>query len=68
MKVNGISLIIDCGVDDFLIETNRQMHQLLLENGTSHEYIERPGAHTWTYLTEALPVHLLFFDKYLKGE
>ncbi|HAS58394.1 MAG TPA: esterase, partial [Algoriphagus sp.] len=54
-----------CGVDDFLIDTNRQMHALLLENGTPHEYIERPGAHTWKYWTEALPVHMLFFDKYL---
>jgi S-formylglutathione hydrolase FrmB len=66
IKSNGIALIIDCGVDDFLIETNRQMHRLLLENGTPHEYIERPGAHTWPYWTEALPVHLLFFNKYLK--
>lgn len=66
MKTNGLALIIDCGVEDFLIDTNRQMHQLLLENGTPHEYIERPGAHTWPYWTEALPVHLLFFDEYLK--
>lgn len=66
IKSNGLALIIDCGVDDFLISTNRQMHQLLLDNGTPHDYIERPGAHTWPYWTEALPVHLLFFDKYLK--
>ncbi|RIW14974.1 esterase family protein [Algoriphagus lacus] len=68
MKANGLALIIDCGVEDFLIETNRQMHQLLLANGTPHEYIERPGAHTWPYWTEALPVHLLFFSKYLKRD
>ena len=68
MKTNGLALIIDCGVDDFLIETNRQIHQLLLENETPHEYIERPGAHTWPYWTDALPVHLLFFDKYLKRD
>jgi S-formylglutathione hydrolase FrmB len=66
IKSNGLALIIDCGVEDFLIDTNRQMHQLLLANGTPHEYIERPGAHTWPYWTEALPVHLLFFNKYLK--
>lgn len=68
MKANGIALIIDCGVDDFLIDTNRQIHQLLLENGTPHEYIERPGAHTWPYWSEALPVHLLFINKYLKRD
>lgn len=68
MKTNGLALIIDCGVDDFLLETNRQIHQLLLENETPHEYIERPGAHTWPYWTAALPVHLLFFDRYLKRD
>lgn len=68
MKANGLALIIDCGVDDFLIDTNRQIHQLLLANGTPHEYIERPGAHTWPYWTEALPVHLHFINKYLKRD
>lgn len=62
MKQNGISLIIDCGVDDFLIDTNRQIHQLLLQNQTPHEYTERPGAHTWQYWTEALPFHLLYIN------
>lgn len=68
MKDNGIALIIDIGVDDFLIETNRQMHQLLLENETPHDYTERPGAHTWEYWTNALPYHLLYFTKHLKWE
>ena len=66
LKDQGIALILDCGVDDFLIETNRQMHAMLLEEGISHEYTERPGAHTWTYWTEALPVHLFFLTKHLK--
>lgn len=66
MKENGIALIIDCGIDDFLIKTNRQIHQLLLENGTPHEYTERPGAHTWEYWTEALPFHMLFIDSIFK--
>ena len=65
MKENRIALLMDCGVDDFLLETNRQMHQMLLENGTPHDYTERPGAHTWEYWTNALPFHLLFVDKYL---
>lgn len=68
IKENKLALIIDCGVDDFLIETNRQMHQLLVTNGIAHEYIERPGAHTWQYWTEALPVHLFFMNKYLQRD
>ncbi len=66
IKANNLALIIDCGVDDFLIETNRQMHSLLGAQKVPHEYIERPGAHTWSYWTEALPVHLFFLNKYLK--
>lgn len=63
---NNLAIIIDCGVDDFLIHTNRQLRDILLWNKTPHEYIERPGAHTWQYWTEALPVHFLFFERYLK--
>ena len=66
IKANGIPLIIDCGTEDFLISTNRQMHQLLLADKTPHEYTERPGAHTWQYWTEALPVHMQFINKHLK--
>ncbi|WP_290506027.1 alpha/beta hydrolase family protein [Algoriphagus sp.] len=66
IQENGHAIIIDCGVDDFLIKTNRQLRQLLLDRKIPHEYIERPGAHTWKYWTEALPVHLLFFDRYLQ--
>lgn len=68
MKNNGIALTFDIGVDDFLINTNRQIHQLLLENGTPHDYTERPGAHTWEYWTNSLPYHLLFISKHLKWE
>lgn len=66
IHANGLGLIIDCGVDDFLLETNRLMHRLLLDQNTQHEYTERPGAHTWNYWTAALPVHVLFFDRFLK--
>lgn len=66
MKENKLAMIIDCGVDDFLIATNRQLHELLLTAKVDHEYIERPGAHTWPYWTEALPVQLAFFKKYLE--
>ncbi len=68
MKENGIALLIDCGVDDFLIATNRQIHSLLLGKGVPHEYTERPGAHTWEYWTEALPVHMLFIDRVFKKQ
>jgi len=66
LKDQGVAVIIDCGVDDFLIETNRQMHGILLDKKIAHEYIERPGAHTWTYWTEAVPVQFSYLNKYLQ--
>jgi S-formylglutathione hydrolase FrmB len=66
IKSAGLHLILDCGVDDFLIEPNRQMHTLLTANGTPHDYIERPGKHDWGYWENALPYHLLFFQKVLQ--
>lgn len=64
---NGLPLIIDCGVDDGLIEINREAHRRLLYNHTPHDYIERPGAHTWEYWQNALPYQVLFFEQVLKG-
>jgi enterochelin esterase-like enzyme len=66
IKKNGLPIFIDCGVDDFLLGGNRELHQRLLYNGTPHDYIERPGGHSWDYWQNALPYHLLFFDKVFK--
>ncbi|SFM84358.1 S-formylglutathione hydrolase FrmB [Flavobacterium succinicans] len=63
IKANQIPLIMDCGVDDFLIESNRELHRQLVYNKVAHDYIERAGAHTWVYWENALPYHLLFFSK-----
>lgn len=65
MKENKLSLILDCGVDDFLIEPNRELHRRLLYHKVAHDYIERPGAHTWEYWENALPYQLLYFNKIL---
>ena len=67
MKVNRLPLIIDCGVDDFLIEPNRELHRRLVYNQTPHDYTEHPGAHTWDYWENSLPYHVLFFHKILKA-
>lgn len=67
IKSNKLELIIDCGVDDFLIESNRELHRRLVYNKVSHDYTERPGAHTWDYWENALPVHVLFFNKILRN-
>lgn len=67
LKANDVKLMFDVGVDDFLIEPNRDLHRRLLANGTPHDYIERPGAHTWPYWQNALPFQLLFFANVLQA-
>lgn len=67
LKSNKLSLIMDCGVDDFLIESNRELHRRLVYAKVPHDYTERPGAHTWEYWENALPYQMLFFSKILKN-
>lgn len=67
IKANKLPLIIDCGVDDFLIEHNRELHRRFVYEKIAHEYTERPGAHTWEYWENALPYHLLFFNSVFKN-
>ena len=57
---NNLPFIIDCGVDDGLLESNREVHRRLLYNHTPHDYTERPGAHNWDYWQTALPYQILF--------
>lgn len=39
----------DCGVDDFLLEGNRELTKVLNEEGINHIYEEFSGEHTWDY-------------------
>lgn len=66
IKDGDIAIIIDCGLDDFFLETNREMHKRLLEADIAHEYTERPGAHNGDYWTNAIDYQVIFFDKFFK--
>ena len=67
IKANKMPLIIDIGVDDFLIESNRELHRRLVYEKIPHDYTERPGAHTWEYWENAVPYHAYFFSKIFKA-
>lgn len=67
MKENNMPLIIDCGVDDFLISANRELNRRLLKHGVPHDYIERPGAHDWPYWQNAIYYHALFFSRFFEN-
>jgi putative tributyrin esterase len=66
IKSNKLPIIIDIGVDDFLIDSNRELHRRLVYAKVPHDYTERPGGHTWEYWQEALPYQVLFFHRILE--
>jgi S-formylglutathione hydrolase FrmB len=66
MKNSNVKYIFDCGFDDILITPNRELHQLLLANGTPHDYTERPGKHNWQYFENSVPYQFVFFEKVFK--
>lgn len=55
----------DCGLDDPLLEANRELHAALEEEGIEHVYEEFPGGHEWPYWEEHLADTLRFFAAHL---
>lgn len=64
VKDNNLKLIIDCGVDDFFMEVNRELHAKMLALKINHDYIERPGKHDLKYWENSLKFQLLFFHNF----
>jgi S-formylglutathione hydrolase FrmB len=63
---NSLAIIIDCGTDDFFFKVNENLHQQLLYRNIPHDFITRPGAHTWPYWTNAVKYQLLFMKNYFE--
>ncbi len=65
-KLAGLNkgILIDCGIEDRFIEGNRAIHKKMIDLKIKHDYVERPGGHSWAYWTNALEYHLLFFLKH----
>ena len=64
LQNGSLKIILDCGVDDFFLQVNRNLHQKLLDKKIDHDYTERPGAHNWEYWNNAVKYQLLFFHEY----
>lgn len=64
---NSLNLIIDCGVDDFFIDVNRELHKKMLVLKIKHDYIERPGKHNIEYWENSLKFQLLFFYNFFNN-
>ena len=63
-----VAIMIDCGTDDFFYQVNRQLHQKMLDLKIPHDYIERPGHHSWGYWANAIEYQLLFFKKHFSRQ
>jgi S-formylglutathione hydrolase FrmB len=61
-----LAIIIDCGIDDFFITVNRQLHEKMLYRNIKHDYIERPGGHTSEYWSNALQYQVLYFNNFFR--
>jgi S-formylglutathione hydrolase FrmB len=64
---DSLVIIIDCGIADIFITSNRKLHQKMLDLKIPHEYTERPGNHSWSYWGNSISYHLLFFRKFFNG-
>jgi len=64
LKNRELKLTIDCGIYDFLIIPNRNLHQKLVKLGIEHDYAERPGIHNAVYWRNSIDYQLLFFRKF----
>lgn len=63
IKDADLNLLVDCGSDDFFYEVNLKLHNDLLAAGVKHDYICRPGGHTFEYWNNSVLYHLLFFNE-----
>jgi S-formylglutathione hydrolase FrmB len=67
LTADSLALIIDCGTDDFFFKVNENLHQQLMYRNIPHDFITRPGAHTWAYWTNAVKYQLLFMKNYFES-
>lgn len=62
---NGdLAIIIDCGLGDFFLQVNKDMHDALVARKIDHDFILRPGVHNGPYWNNAVDYQILFFSKF----
>mgnify|MGYP000896853432 CR=1 FL=1 len=61
---NTLSIIIDCGKDDFFYQVNENLHNEMLQKNITHDYIVRPGIHNHQYWNNAIDYQMQFFSKF----
>ena len=67
LEPGKLSLIIDCGYDDFFFGVNCALHEKLLKAGIKHDFYVREGVHNWDYWRNSIQYQLLYFSNYFKA-
>ena len=65
-KPKGLSIIIDCGTEDFFYHVNENLHEQLKYRNIPHDFISRPGSHDLNYWSNSVKFQLLFFHNFFK--
>lgn len=63
----SLKLIIDCGSEDFFFKVNQNLHEKLLERNIPHDFITRPGGHSWDYWSNSINYQLLFMSRFFNS-
>ncbi|MET1056101.1 MAG: alpha/beta hydrolase family protein [Pedobacter sp.] len=64
LSPGSLALIIDCGTEDFFYKVNVNLHDKMLERNIQHDFITRPGGHTWPYWANAVKYQMLYMSLY----
>ena len=63
---DSLAIIVDCGLQDFVIGMSKATHEKMVNLKIPHDYIERPGKHDWFYWANAVQYQLLFFNNFFE--
>jgi S-formylglutathione hydrolase FrmB len=66
LKPGSLSIIFDCGSEDFFYKVNNELHEKLLAEKIPHVFTSRPGGHDWDYWSNSVEYQMLYFHHYFE--
>lgn len=66
VKPNSQQYFIDCGIDDFFYDVNKELHKRMTYLNIPHTFLSMPGKHNWDYWAQSIQFQMAFFDHYFR--
>ena len=63
---NSLAIIFDCGTSDFFYNVNTLLHEKLVTMNIPHDFVSRPGGHSWDYWANSVQYQALYFNNFFK--